>query len=63
MQDPDTINQENTINYRIRLEEREIKNKILALSDIKRKKQIEWNKHFPPMQAMNDDWLLTAKVF
>jgi len=62
MQDRDTINQENTINYRIRLEEREIKNKILAMSDTK-KKQVEWNKHFPPLQATNDDWLLSAKVF
>ena len=62
MQDPDTINQENTINYRIRLEEREIKNKILALSDTK-KKQVAWNKHFPPLQAMNDEWLLSGKVF
>jgi len=62
MQDPDTINEENAINYRIILEERKIKNKILAMSDTK-KKQIEWNKHFHPVQAMNDDWLLSGEVF
>ena len=62
MQDPDTINQENTIDYKIRLEEREIKNKILALSDTK-KKQVAWNKHFPPVQAINNEWLLSGKVF
>jgi len=32
------------------------------MSDTK-KKQVEWNKHFPPLQAMNDEWLLSGKVF
>ena len=60
MQDRDTINQENEIDYRIRLEEREIKNKILAMPEYK--KQREWTKAFGLMTGQDDSYLL-GKVF
>jgi len=62
MTDPDTVNQENTIEYRMRLEENKIKNRILAMHD-PRKKLAEWSRHFPTAQITNDDWMLTAKVW
>jgi len=61
MQDRDTINQENKINYRIRLEEREIKDKILAMPEYK--KQREWTKAFGIVTETSDEWMLSAKVF
>ena len=61
MQDPDTINQENTINYRIRLEEREIKNKILALSNTKKKQEV-WSRYFIP-RLIPDDSYLKSNIF
>jgi len=61
MQDPDTINQENTINYRIRLEEREIKNKILALSNTKKKQEV-WSRYFIP-RSIPDDSYLRGNIF
>jgi len=61
MQDRDTINQDNTINYRIRLEEREIKNKILALSDTKKKQEV-WARYFIP-RSIPDDSYLRGNIF
>jgi len=57
MQDPDTINEENAINYRIILEERKIKNKILRMSD-PAKKMTAWRKHFVPLAKPDDSYLL-----
>jgi hypothetical protein len=62
MLDCDTVNQENTIEYRMRLEENKIKNHILSLHDTKKKQKL-WRKHFPIAQIINDDWMSTAKVF
>jgi hypothetical protein len=62
MLDCDTVNQENTIEYRMRLEENKTKNHILSMHDTQ-KKQTLWRKHFPVAQITNDDWMLNAKVW
>jgi len=58
MQDPDTINQENTINYRIM---QDTKKRIHALPEDK--KQSAWSKYVAPIGHTSDSWMLTAKVF
>ena len=62
MQDPDTINQENTINYKIRLEEREIKNKIQSSPISEKKKQEVWSRYFIP-RSIPDDSYLRGNIF
>ena len=62
MLDLDTINQDNHVAFRIRQEEMKIKNRILAMPDIK-KKQALWSKYFVPLEEPSDDWMLHAKIF
>lgn len=58
---PELINEVNAENYQYSRWEREQKNKILALTDT-RKKQSLWNALFPKM-THDDAWMDNATVF
>lgn len=52
-EDVNTINAEDQKQY---IEERQEKNRILAISNAKRKAE-EWHKKFPPVQEPDDSYL------
>jgi hypothetical protein len=60
--DEDTINQENAINYRISLDEKETKKKIFEITNHTRRQSV-WNQHFAQPLVHDDSWMLKAKVF
>ena len=55
MIDEDEINLQNKLDWKQRQEEREVKNRILAMSNNERKQKL-WQKYFPaPMQLSSNE--------
>lgn len=59
--DPDMVNTINNESYAEYLETQAMKNKILGISNTKRKQE-EWNRYFG-MKTEQDDSYLTGEVF
>jgi hypothetical protein len=59
--DEDTINTVNAENYQQYKEERDVKNKILSMTNEDRKQEL-WNKWFAPI-SLPDDSYLSGNLF
>jgi len=62
MIDEDMVNEENAIAYRIAQDEKEMKKKILGITNHSRRQSV-WNQHFAQPLVHDDSWMINAKVW